>query len=180
MRRSASGWLLTRINRLEDWLSDTRSRLGLMPLRVAGYGLLLLAMMISNLWALLRWPFAVVGRMLVRPSSGENGAGRVIDVDETTLAALQEKPEPMLLDCWAEWCGPCVMMHRPLQDLAAESAGNLTVARLNTLHHPDLARTLGVRGLPTLILFQDGQEVRRHAGALGRHSLQAFVDGKPI
>lgn len=179
MSDSVSNRLLSGINRLEGWLAATRGRLLLMPPRMAGYGLLLIVMIGSNVWALLRWPFAALGRLWPRRGASEI-EGDVTDVDESVLESLRQRHESLLLDCWAEWCGPCVMMHRTVEDLASDNAGRLKVARLNTLHHPRLARTLGVRGLPTLILFQNGREVRRHAGALGRSSLQAFVDGEPI
>lgn len=180
MSNSVSNRLLSAINRLEEWLAATRGRIVLMPVRVLGYGLLLMAMVISNIWALLRWPFAAIGRFLVRRPPEDVGTGRVVDVDRIMLEELRERHETVLLDCWAEWCGPCVMMDRAVKDLASDNAGRLKVARLNTLHHPDLARKLGVRGLPTLILFRNRHEVRRHAGALDRSSLQAFVDGEPV
>ena len=73
---------------------------------------------------------------------------------------------PVVVDLWAPWCGPCVSFAPTFQKLAKEQAGQFVFAKVNTEQHPDASQFLGVRGIPTLVAFQSGQEVKRQAGAM--------------
>jgi thioredoxin len=85
--------------------------------------------------------------------------------------ATQDKP--VLADFWAEWCGPCRMMHPVLEGLSQDWKGKATVVKINTDEQPDLARRYGINSIPTLILFDKGQEVHRVSGALPAAALKA-------
>ena len=84
---------------------------------------------------------------------------------------LKSATEPVVVDFWAEWCGPCKMIAPILEDIAAEQAGKLRVAKLNIDEHPDLARRYGVMSIPTLIVFREGEPVKRLVGAKGKGQL---------
>ena len=78
---------------------------------------------------------------------------------------------PVLVDFWAEWCGPCKMIAPILEEIATEQAGKVRVAKLNVDDNPDAARRYEVMSIPTLIVFRDGQPVKRLIGAKGKGQL---------
>ncbi len=84
--------------------------------------------------------------------------------DEEVVAAT----EPVLVDFWAEWCGPCKQVAPILDEIASEQAGKVRVAKLNVDEHPDLARRFGVMSIPTMIIFAKGEEADRLVGARGK------------
>ena len=82
---------------------------------------------------------------------------------------------PVLVDFWAEWCGPCRMIAPILDQIAAEQAGKLKVVKLNVDENPQTPAALGIRGIPTLILFKDGAPAATQVGAVAKAQLAAFV-----
>jgi|SRR5690606_18741469 thioredoxin 1 len=82
---------------------------------------------------------------------------------------------PVLVDYWAEWCGPCRAIGPTIDRLAGEYAGRLKVAKLDTDENPEVPRRYGVRSIPTLMLFRDGQPVATKVGAVAKAELERFV-----
>lgn len=89
----------------------------------------------------------------------------VTTTDKAFASLVTTTPVPLLVDCWAPWCGPCRMVAPMLEELARELAGKLVVAKLNVDENPATAAHLGAQSIPTLVLFRGGREVDRLVGA---------------
>jgi thioredoxin 1 len=92
--------------------------------------------------------------------------------DET----VNSSSTPIVVDFWAEWCGPCKMIAPILTEIAAEKAGQVTIAKLNVDDHGDVAQRYGIMSIPTLLVFKDGQMVKKMVGAKGKNQLLQEIE----
>jgi len=97
--------------------------------------------------------------------------------DQSFATDVLQAKEPVLVDFWAEWCGPCKMIAPALEELATEFAGKLTVAKVNIDDNPMTPTTYAVRGIPTLIMFKDGKPAATQVGALPKSRLKEWIAG---
>jgi thioredoxin 1 len=84
--------------------------------------------------------------------------------------------KPVLVDFWAEWCGPCKMIGPSLEEISEELGEQVTIAKLNIDDHPDTPSKFGVRGIPTMILFKDGQVVDTKVGAAPKAAIKGWLE----
>ena len=96
--------------------------------------------------------------------------------DSSFDSEVLQSNTPVLVDYWAEWCGPCKMIGPILEDVAKDYAGKLKVAKLNIDENQDTPPKYGIRGIPTLMLFKNGNVEATKVGALSKTQLTAFLD----
>lgn len=103
------------------------------------------------------------------------GAATKAVTDSSFEADVLKASGPVLVDFWAEWCGPCKMIGPMLEEIAGEMQGQITIAKINVDENPMTGSKYGIRSIPTLMLFKDGQLAAQKVGALPKQALQSWI-----
>ncbi len=101
-----------------------------------------------------------------------------VTIDNSNFqSAVLEAGEPVVVDFWAEWCGPCKMIAPALEEIATELGGKVKIAKLNIDENPELAAKYGVRSIPTLMIFKGGEVADMKVGAAPKTALSSWING---
>ncbi|OCG34521.1 thioredoxin TrxA [Gilliamella sp. Gris1-4] len=101
----------------------------------------------------------------------------IVQLSEATFdKVVNESSKPVLVDFWASWCGPCKMVAPILEEIAQEYSDKIVIAKLNIEENPNIAPKFGIRGIPTLLIFKNGQVAATQVGALSKAQLKNFID----
>ena len=127
------------------------------------------------------WNRVDPARLPERPKCGKCARFLLIDrpyplFEDSFLRTITETGIPVIVDFYADWCGPCKVMAAAVDELAARNAGTALVAKLNTDTAPHTSQSYNIRGIPTTIVFRNGQEVARQSGAIPLAALQQMLD----
>jgi thioredoxin 2 len=126
------------------------------------------------------WNRVLAERAADRPKCGKCAKPMLVDRpialnDETFARTIAESEIPVLVDFYADWCGPCKIMAPSVDQIASQNQGKLLVAKLDTDRSPRTAQSFDIRGIPTVIVFENGKEARRGTGAMPLRALQQLA-----
>lgn len=98
--------------------------------------------------------------------------------DESFQSDVMDADKPVLVDFWADWCGPCKMIGPSLEEISDELADRVTIAKMDIMENPDIPGQIGVQSIPLMILFKDGKPVARKLGAAPKNNIKAWIESE--
>jgi thioredoxin 1 len=106
--------------------------------------------------------------------------GKTIELTDANFDSVVNSEKPVLVDFWAEWCGPCKMIGPVVEELASDYEGRAVVAKLNVDENPNVTARFGVRSIPTLLVFKKGQIVDKQIGAVPKSVLSSKLEAQVV
>lgn len=100
----------------------------------------------------------------------------VIEFDQVSFEGAKKGSQPVLVDFYATWCGPCKALAPVLEEVAAQFQGKVVIGKVDVDQHPEIATPYGVRSIPTLVVLKGGQEVKKHIGGLSKAELVSLLE----
>ena len=138
---------------------------------ITNYIFALILFFLSTIVAAFTFPLRFIYKTIIR----RNFDSKIIHLSEENIDSVLEKEKLILLDFWAEWCGPCIMMNSTIEKFAAGSK-NVKVAKVNADLNRKLVNRFQIKGLPQFILMKNGKEIKRYAGSMTIFDLKNFCD----
>jgi thioredoxin 1 len=142
---------------------------------VSNYTVAFILFIASTLIAGLIFPIRYIYKKIVK----NNNNSDILDLDDKNFDSTLNKEKLILIDFWAEWCGPCIMMSSILEKFASESK-SIKVTKVNAAINKNIIEKYQIRGLPQFILVKNGKEIKRFAGAMTHSDLIKFCDDKNV
>jgi thioredoxin 1 len=160
-----------KLNSIENFIE--KSSIYLFPVKILGWIVLILALIITNFIAIIRWPISAISKRL---SKKELALGDPININsDNELQKIVSEQGTVLVDFWAQWCGPCLLMNNTISNIAQEYAPKVTVVKVDVSLNSKLSKLYAIRGLPTFIVFKNGDEVIRKSGSLTKNQLLELI-----
>ncbi len=160
------------LNTIEVFIQDASH--AYFPVKILGWLVLFFALIGTNIIAICKWPISRWFRAYAKTDSTD---GMPLNVfNEIELNNVLARERLVLVDFWAQWCGPCLLMNRAINDLAQTYKQQIIVVKVDVSLDATLSKKQAVRGLPTVVLFKNGVEVTRKSGSLTKKQLSEIIE----